>query len=239
MAVQSELLSSPVVVDSPEPIYTPTLNCHDYIFSGELPKTTEKLLEAAHQRIEELEAALEKQTIYVRLKMKPTSSIRFYTGFPSFGVLVATFRALSPTAQNMYSWSQMQRLRNRGIRDVEGLRQTMQACLLSLFDKFYLVLQKLRVGTLNQVLADNFNISQTTVSRVFISWINFLYFMLGSICIWPSRAKIKKHMSTFKSLYPDCRGIIDASEIKVQAPSRLVLNRLKGVDRLNTTPAVS
>ena len=99
MTVQSELLSSPsspVVVDSPEPIYTPTLNCHDYIFSGELPKTTEKLLEAAHQRTEELEAALEKQTIYVQLKMKPNSSIRFYTGFPSFDVLVATFRALSP-----------------------------------------------------------------------------------------------------------------------------------------------
>lgn len=228
MAAQSELLSSPsspVVVDSPEPIYTPTLNCHDYIFSGELPKTTEKLLEAAHQRIEELEAALEKQTIYVQLKMKPNSNISFYTGFPSFDVLVATFRALSPTAQNMYSWSQMQRLRNKGIRDVEGLRQTMQACKLSLFDQFYLVLQKLRVGTLNQVLADNFNISQTTVSRVFISWINFLYFMLGSICIWPSRAKIKKHMPTcFKSLCPDCRGIIDASEIKVQAPSSLVLN---------------
>ena len=104
------------------------MNCHDYIFSGELPKTTEKLLEADHQREEELEAALKKQIIYVQLKIKPNSSIMFYTGFPSFDVLVATFRALSPTAQNMYSWSQMQRLRNRGIRDVEGLRQTMQAC---------------------------------------------------------------------------------------------------------------
>ena len=101
----------------------------------------------------------------------------------------------------------------------------MQGCKLSLFDQFYLVLQKLRVCTLNQVLADNFNISQTTVSRVFISWIKFLYFMLGSIRIWPSRAKIQKHMPTcFKSLYPDCRGIIDAYEIKVQAPSSLVLN---------------
>ena len=147
--------------------------------------------------------------------MKPNSSIRFYTGFPSFDVLVTTFRTLSPTAQNMYSWSQMQRLRNKGIRDVEGLRQTMQACKLSLFDQFYLVLQKLRVGTLNQVLADNFNISQTTGSIVFISWNNFPYLMLGSICIWPSQAKIKKHMPTcFKSLYTDCRAVIDASEIK-------------------------
>ena len=75
MAVQSELLSSPVVVDSSEPIYTPTLNCHDYIFSGELPKTTEKLLEAAHQRIEELEAALEKQTIYQGVSNRSKSII--------------------------------------------------------------------------------------------------------------------------------------------------------------------
>ena len=57
----------------------------------------------------------------------------------------------------------------------------MQACKLTLSDQFYLVLKKLRVGTLNQVLADNFNISQATVRRVFLSWINFLYFMLGSI----------------------------------------------------------
>lgn len=122
------------------------MNCHDYIFSGEPAKTTEELLEAAYQRIEELEAALEKRTIYEQLKMKPNSSIRFYTGFPSFNVLVATFRFLSPTAQNMYSWSQMQLLRNTGIREFEGFRKTMQGCKLSLFDQYYLVLQKLRVG---------------------------------------------------------------------------------------------
>ena len=64
----------------------------------------------------------------------------------------------------------------------------MQGCKLSLFDQFYLVVQKVRVGTLNKVLADSFNISQTTVSMVFISWITFLYFMLGNTCVWPSWA---------------------------------------------------
>ena len=222
----SPCASSSVLVDSPEPIYTPTLNCHDYIFSGEPPKTTEELLwSSSSENWGAGGSTGEANNICTTKNETQSSSVKFYTGFPSFDVLVATFRALSPTAQNMYSWSQMQRLRNKGIRDVEGLRQTMRGCKLSLFDQFYLVLQKLRVGTLNQVLADNFNISQTTVSRVFISWINFLYFMLGSICIWPSRAKIQKYMpSCFKSLYPDCRGIIDASEIKVQAPSSLVLN---------------
>ncbi|KAK2565427.1 hypothetical protein P5673_010487 [Acropora cervicornis] len=60
--------SSPATVtDSPDPIYTAILNCHDYIFSGEPAKTTEEQLEAAHQRIEELETALNKQTIYKQL----------------------------------------------------------------------------------------------------------------------------------------------------------------------------
>ena len=77
----------------------------------------------------------------------------------------------------------MQRLGNKGIGIVEGLMKTMQGCKLSLFDQFYLVLHKLRVGTLHQVLADTSNISQTTESRVFMSWKNFLYFRLRSTCI--------------------------------------------------------
>ena len=67
----------------------------------------------------------------------------------------------------------------------------MQGCKLSLFDQFYLVLQKSRVGTLNQVLADTFK---------------------------------KKNMPTcFKSMYTDYKGIIDASEIKVQATIKFSL----------------
>ena len=67
MEVQPELSTSPVVKNSPEPIYTPTLNRHNYIFSGEPANTTEELLEAAHQRIEDLEAALNKETIYMTI----------------------------------------------------------------------------------------------------------------------------------------------------------------------------
>ena len=84
----------------------------------------------------------------------------------------------------------MQRLGSKGIRDVERFRKTMKNFKLGLFDQSYLLLEKLRVGTLNHVLAGNFNVSQTTVSRIFITWANFLYFMLGSFGIWPSRPKI-------------------------------------------------
>ena len=79
----------------------------------------------------------------------------------------------------MYSWSQRQRLKGEGSDDIDKLRSSLKQCKLSLFDQFYLVLQKLRVGTFNQVLADNFKISLPTVSRIFISWINFFVFYVG------------------------------------------------------------
>lgn len=207
-----------------EEFHTPTLNGHDYIPSGAVT-STEEMLKAAQERILELERILQKESLYTQLQMKPDGIIRFYTGFPSFDILVATFRALRPTAQQMYSWSQMQRLRNKGLEEVSHLRDTLRTCKLSLFAQFYLFLHKLRVGSLNQELADKFEISVSTVSRIFISWTNFLYFVLGSMPIWPSREKVDKNMPPcFKMFYPRCRGIIDASEIKVQAPSSMVLN---------------
>ena len=192
MYCQSQV--GPVTEKPCETICTPTLNGHDYFSSGSLEMSTEEMLEAVQERIEDLEAMLEKQTLFGRLQMKPDKYIKFYMGFPSFEVPVTTFKTLRPTAENMYSWSQMQRLRSKGIRDVERFRNTMKNCKIGLFDQFYLLLEKLPVGTLNEVLPDNFNVLQTTVSRIFITWANFLFFMLGSFCIWPSRPKIQKCM---------------------------------------------
>lgn len=208
----------------PDLVQTPCLNEHDYLSSGPQP-SNEEMLEAAQMRIVQLEAALQQKAPFRWLQMKPDSTVKFYTGFPSFEILVKTFNALQPTAENMYTWSQIQRLRGKGSNDIDELRKSLKQCKLSLFDQFHLVLQKLRVGTFNQVLAGTFNISLPTVSHIFISWINFLYFMLGSFCIWPSREKIRQHApASFKVHYPKCRGIIDATEIKVQAPSSMVLN---------------
>ena len=42
-------------------------------------------------------------------------------------------------------------------------------------DDFFLVLLRLRLGVMEQDLADRFEISQSTTSRIICSWINFLY----------------------------------------------------------------
>ena len=61
-----------------------------------------------------------------------------------------------------------------------------------------------------------FQIPVSTVSRHLISWVNFLYFKLGSIPIWPSKEEILETMPTsFKKTYPNTRCIIDCTKLFV------------------------
>lgn len=72
-----------------------------------------------------------------------------------------------------------------------------------------------------------YGISQTTVSRITISWINFMLLKCCKIPVWPSRAKVDQNMpADFKDNYPStsCRVIIDCTEIRCQIPKSLRLN---------------
>ena len=73
-------------------------------------------------------------------------------------------------------------------RSWEGKPSTMNNHKLSVKDEFLLVLMKLRMGLTDIDLAERFNISQSTVSAIFITWINYLYVILGSLKIWPTLA---------------------------------------------------
>ena len=74
-------------------------------------------------------------------------------------------------------------------------------------------------------LAILFGISQPTVNRIFVSWMNFMYLRFGTINIWPNREEVDKSMpEDFKSKYPKTRVILDCTEIKCQMSSSLLLN---------------
>ena len=92
-------------------------------------------------------------------------------------------------------------------------------------DEFLLVMCRLRQGFNEAHSAFLFGISQPTVSRIFVSWINFIYLRFGTINIWPNREEVDKSMpEDFKSKYPKTRVILDCTEIKCQMPSSLLLN---------------
>ena len=62
--------------------------------------------------------------------------------------------------------------------------------------------------------------SCSTVSRIFATWINFLYLKFKEIPLWPPREVIQSTMpKVFRDKYPMTRVIIDATEIFVEKPS--------------------
>lgn len=87
-------------------------------------------------------------------------------------------------------------------------------------EEFFLVLVRLRLGLLEQDLAYRFNISSTTVSRIFSTWINFLFIKLQEIPLWPPREVVRAGLpKAFRELYPTTRVVLDATEIRVEKPS--------------------
>ena len=77
----------------------------------------------------------------------------------------------------------------------------------------------LHVGLFEPDLAIRFNISQLTVSRIIITWINFVYFKLNEIPLWPLHDLVQMNMPiVFRDKYPTIRVIIDATEIYIEQP---------------------
>ena len=89
-------------------------------------------------------------------------------------------------------------------------------------DEFFMVMCRLRQGFLEDHLAQLFNVSASTVSRIIITWVNFMFFKFGQINIWPSRKVIDTTMpEAFKGKYKSTRVIIDCTEVRCQMPSSL------------------
>lgn len=89
-------------------------------------------------------------------------------------------------------------------------------------DEFLLLMMKLRLNKDDQELAWFFGISTNTVSRIFKTWLNFLYYQLKELKIWNSRAIVDIHMpSDFQKKFPNTRVILDGSEVPIEKPSDL------------------
>ena len=133
-------------------------------------------------------------------------AIKFYTGFPSFQLLMACFTFLGPAVSRLSYEDHIKLTKGKPHK-------------LSPLNEFFLMLCRLRLGLYEQDLAYRFQISQTSVSRICSTWINFCFFKFKELPIWPTRTIIDSHMPCiFQDLYPLTRCIIDATEVFIQKP---------------------
>ena len=83
-----------------------------------------------------------------------------------------------------------------------------------------MTLTRLRCGFLIEDIGVRFNMSTSSVSRILITWIDFLHTKLRGLPIWSSRESVNDGMpKTFKELYPTTRCIIDCTEIFTEMPT--------------------
>ena len=87
-------------------------------------------------------------------------------------------------------------------------------------DELFLTLCRLRVNTPEKVLADNYNLSVSEVSRIFATWLDLLHSRLIQLPVWATKKTIKETMpEVFQQKYPITRVILDCTELFIEKPS--------------------
>ena len=125
---------------------------------------------------------------------------------------MACFKFLGPAVNQLIYW-------NSKLVDTCETKKGRPRTLASI-EEFFLVLVRLRLGLLEQDLADLFGLSCATISRIFTTWINFMYLKLKQISLWPPRDIVQANMpKCFRDLYPTTQVIIDATEVYIEKPS--------------------
>jgi len=175
----------------------------------------EKQLEEMKQKVAELKRENHSLKFTLDNIACTDKKVSFYTGFPSRAALMVFFKFLGPAVNELIYW-------NSNLDDVAAceVKKKGRPRSLAPIDEFFLVLVRLRLGLLEQYLADRVGLSCATISRIFTTWINFLYLKLKEIPLWPPRDVVIANMpKCFRDLYPTTRVIIDATEVYIEKPS--------------------
>ena len=135
----------------------------------------------------------EEKLFCVKNLSKDEKLFKFYTGF-SYDQFLACFQFFGEAVSC---------LEYRGVAKGYGYAgksaRRGPSRRLSPEDEFLLVLTRLNIGLLEQDLAARYNIHQSTVSRIFTTWISFTYDRFKELDIWPSRQQCnEKSLSMFK-----------------------------------------
>ncbi|KAH6946513.1 hypothetical protein HPB50_013776 [Hyalomma asiaticum] len=162
-----------------------------------LSRINEQQMNEHTATIQELESQLscandQKWKFCIERFREDDSSMQFYTGLPNYGHFKKLLQLVAPKSDSTSSSFP---------KNVRGRR-----CKLSLEDQLFLTLIKLRVGLFHIHLAHIFDISPSTVSRVFTTWIKQLYEILTDMPWWPERDVVDLTMpEEFKQKYPKTR----------------------------------
>ena len=130
-----------------------------------------------------------------------SEKVRFYTGLPSFEVLMIVFNHVAP-----------------------HVSRRLGSTTLNKFQEFVMTLMKLRLNVPFQDLAYRFVLSLSSVSRIFTSWLIAMDLRLSCFIHWPDREQLWKTMPMcFQYTFGrKVTVIIDCFEVFIEKPTNLL-----------------
>ncbi|XP_071127340.1 uncharacterized protein [Mytilus edulis] len=150
------------------------------------------------------------------------AKVRFYTGFVNFSVFWMFFSVLlKHGADKLNYWEGESRSMGEKSYQQEGNLKPGRKRFLRPIDEFFMVMMRLRLGLLQEHLADIFRVSESTVSRIMNTWINFLFDNCKSLVTWPTREQIVCNLPKLFTGHPDTRIVVDCTEFYIEKPSSL------------------
>lgn len=144
--------------------------------------------------------------------------IQFYTGLPRYSSFVSLLKFLEAGEDGKFIQRPRKNSSGQPSYDSSGRKRKITA-----ENQLFLVLIKLRLGLFHQHLAHLFEVSTSTVSRIFSSWVDFMYLRMFSLDLWLPRHEIDATMPpAFAEKYKTTRVLLDATEIRCDVPSSMV-----------------
>ena len=123
------------------------------------------------------------------------------------------FNSIVKVAVKLNYWQGKDSLKEKSYLTDEGRQKPGPQRKMRLTEEFLMVMMRLRLGLLEQDLADRFCVSTSTVSRILITWYTILADHLRHLITWPTQC--------FKK-FPFTRVIIDCTEFFIETPLSLV-----------------
>ena len=164
-----------------------------------------------------LQNLLEKSKFNIDRFKHNQAHFKFYTGFENYKMFQIVLEYLQPAAGSLIYWGSNTNIENK-ISSTVAKRGPPRT--LSAEDEFFLVLVRLRCAFPIEDLSVRFDISTSNLSRILITWIDFLHAQVRMLPVWASKETVIETMpKCFKDAYPTTRVILDCTEIFIEMPT--------------------
>lgn len=132
------------------------------------------------------------------------SAVSYYTGLTNYSHFIYLFKSLGPAVDHLnYKTKSLGRM-----------------------NELFLTLIKLRQAKDDCELGILFQISTTTVGKVFNTWINFMFYQFKEIDLFLPKNVVDDFTPVdFKRKFPNTRMVLDATEVRIEKPSKVTDQR--------------